>query len=471
MPLWAIVPELILAIFFILLLAASPFFEGRKSVVMYAVLLLALSASAYFTWRMLYWPPTFVFKGTYKLDSFSYFFKFYAIAGTALVALACFDYFRFSKFRSDIPAFLIAATLGCAMLPASMDLSLIVLFFQIIAVSTMILVGITKEDEKSNEAVLKYFLFGAASTAVLVYGLSFLYGLNGSTSIGVQTGGWGIALPSLVLAIALVGFGFKMAVAPFHMWAPDVYQGAPAPISGMLSVLPKVAAVAIVLRILNASMLPVESVWRPALEAIAVVSMTAGNLWALRQPNVKRLLAYSSIAQIGYVTAGIAGSSGGKGGGIAALFYLVVYGFMNLGAFFVVAKIEATQHTSELDAYRGMFKRRPTVALVMTLFLLSLAGVPPMAGYIGKVVLLSATLSYAPWLAVVMAVNFILGLYYYLRVIASMYLQESGEAAPGSHGRQSALDFAIAICCIAVLAIGIFPAPWLHWIQVATPPR
>lgn len=471
MPLWAIIPELILATFFILLLAASPFFEGRKSVVMYAVLLLVLSASAYFTWRMLYWPPTLVFKGTYNLDCFSYFFKFYAIAATTLVALACFDYFRFSKFRSDIPAFLIAAALGCAMLPASMDLSLIVLFFQIIAVSTMILVGITKEDEKSNEAVLKYFLFGAASTAVLVYGLSFLYGLNGSTSIGVQTWGWGIALPSLVLAIALVGFGFKMAVAPFHMWAPDVYQGAPAPISGLLSVLPKVAAVAIVLRILNAFMLPVESVWRPALEAIAALSMTTGNLWALRQTNVKRLLAYSSIAQIGYVTAGIAGSSGRKGGGVAALFYLVIYGFMNLGAFFVVAKIEATQHTSELDAYRGMFKRRPTLALAMTLFLLSLAGVPPMAGYIGKVVLLSATLSYAPWLAVVMAVNFVLGLYYYLRVIASMYLQESGGAAPASQGRLSALDFAIAICCIAVLAIGIFPAPWLHWIQVASPPR
>ncbi len=468
MPFWAIVPELILATFFMLLLAAAPFIEGRKSAVMYAVLLLVLSASAYFTWKMHYWPPTLVFKGTYKLDSFSYFFKFYAIIGIALVALACFDYFRFSKFRSDIPAFLIATALGSAMLPASMDLSLIVLFFQIIAVSTLILVGITKEDEKSNEAVLKYFLFGAASTAVLVYGLSFLYGLNGSTSIREQTGGWGIALPSLVLAIALVGFGFKMAVAPFHMWAPDVYQGAPAPISGLLSVLPKAAAVAILLRILNASMLPVEGVWRPALEAIAALSMTAGNLWALRQTNVKRLLAYSSIAQIGYVTAGIAGSSSGRGGGVAALFYLVIYGFMNLGAFFVVAKVEATQDSSDLDAYRGMLKRRPTLALVMTLFLLSLAGVPPMAGYIGKVVLLSVTLSYAPWLALVMAVNFILSLYYYLRVIASMYLQEAGKVVPSSQGRLSALDFAIAICCIAILAIGIFPASWLHWAQVAS---
>ena len=466
MELWAIIPELILATSFLLLLVTAPFLEGRRSVLLYAASILTLAATAYFTWKMLYWPNTLIFKGTYKLDRLAYFFKFYAIGGAALTALACFDCFRSSKFRSDIPAFLVAACLGSAMLPASVDLSLIALFFQIIAVSTLILVGITKESRMSNEAALKYFLFGAASTSVLLYGLSFIYGLNGSTSISVGVKGWGIAIPALALAIALVGFGFKMAVAPFHMWAPDVYEGAPAPIAGFLSILPKAAAVAILLRLINTSMLPIEDVWRPALEGIAALSMTVGNIWALRQTNVKRLLAYSSIAQIGYITAGIAGSKA-ESSIRAALFYLVAYAFMNLGAFFVAAKIEHEQHTSEVESYRGMFRQRPALALMMTLFLLSLAGVPPLAGYIGKVVLLTATLGYCPWLAVVMATNFVLAMYYYLRLIAAMYLFESPETTALPSSRALALDFAIGICSIAILAIGILPEVWLGWAESA----
>ena len=350
------------------------------------------------------------------------------------------------------------------MLAGSLDLALIVLFFFLIAASTILLVALLKEDDRSNEAALKYFVYSAGATAVLLFGLSFLYGLARTTSTTTALQGWGGALPLLAFGLAMVGFGFEMAAAPFHMWAPDVYEGAPTPVSGFISVLPKAAMIAITLRIVTGVLAPAEAVWRPLIEVMAVLSMTIGNIWALRQNNLKRLLAYSSIAQIGYILIGVSVSNTAQGGQ-SALFYLLTYLFMNLGAFFVVARLEKPLGGADVDSYHGLFQRSPGVAVALALLLLSLAGVPPLAGYLGKVMVLAAAIhANAGWLAVVAAGNFVLAMYYYLRVIAAMFLYESAEIVMPIQA-SPACDLAIAVTVVASLVLGILPAPFLAWAQ------
>jgi NADH-quinone oxidoreductase subunit N len=304
MPLWAIVPELILAVGFLLLLVLAPFLEGKKAAWLYVAAFLLLVVSACFTVRMLPWPNQTVFKGTYSLDPLAHFLKFYAMSATALMLLACFDYFRASRYRSDLPAILIITALAGSMLAGSVEISLVVSFFYLLTVGSLILVGITKMERLSNEAALKFFLYGTAATAILIYGLSLFYGATGSTYVSVPTAPFASALAPFLLAVILVGFGFKLSIAPFHMWAPDVYEGAPTPVSGLLSTLPKAAAVAIVLRFTEGAFRDTRGT-TIMLEILATLSMTVGNLWALRQNNLKRLLAYSSIAQIGYIFAAV----------------------------------------------------------------------------------------------------------------------------------------------------------------------
>jgi len=365
-----------------------------------------------------------------------------------------------------VPALIVAATLGAAMLAGSLDIALVVLSFEIVAIATLILVGITTDVSESNEAALKFFLYGAAAVAIMLFGFSLLYGLTGSTHIEIAADGRTASLAVLALAIALVGFAFKMAVAPFHMWAPDVYQGAPTPIAGFIAVVPKAAAVAIVLRLLHGSFAAQQFAWRPLMEALAAVSMTVGNLAALRQTNVKRLLAYSSIAQIGYVLVGVAVSGTDPAAARAALFYLIVYLPMNLGAFFAAARVEQVARRTELDAFAGLWKRAPALSLTLTIALLSLAGVPPLGGYIGKVLLLSAAVSNgASWLAVVLAVNVVVAVYYYLRIIARMYLAPSD--ASENFQRQPAMEVALAVSTVLTIVLGTVPDAAVRWVQSA----
>lgn len=465
MELWAITPELALAIGFLLLLLAASFLQ-RCPAAVYAFAVAILTVGIVLTLRMFGWSSIPVFHGTYAVDPFAKFFKLYAGAAAILTLFPLSDYLRHQKFRADAPALIVIAALGSAMLAGSLDLVLIVLFFYIIATSTIILVALLKEDDRSNEAALKYFVYSAGATSVLLFGLSFEYGLSGTTSITAAVQEWSWTAPTLAFGLVMVGFGFEMAAAPFHMWAPDVYEGAPTPISGFISVLPKAAMIAITLRIVTGVLAPAEPIWRPLLEVMAVLSMTAGNLWALRQNNLKRLLAYSSIAQVGYVLVGVAASRTPEGGQ-SALFYLLTYLFMNLGAFFVVARLEKPLGGTEINLYDGLFRRSPVVAVAFALLLLSLAGVPPLAGYLGKVMVLMAAIhANTGWLAVVAAANFLIAMYYYLRVIAAMFLHELSQAPEPIHS-SPACDLAIATAVIASLVLGIFPAPFVAWVQMS----
>ena len=462
MELWAITPELAIAIGFLLLLLAASFLQ-RWPTAVYMLAVGVLAAGIVLTWRMSGWSSFPVFHGTYAVDRFALFFKLYAAAAAILTLFPFSEYLRRQKFRADAPALVIIATLGSAMLAGSLDLALVVLFFYLIAASTIILVALLKEDDRSNEAALKYFVYSAGATAVLLFGLSFIYGLGGTTSIEVAAQGRSFALPILGFGLAIVGFGFEMAAAPFHMWAPDVYEGAPTPISGFISVLPKAAMIAVTLRIVTGVLAPAESAWRPMIEIMAVLSMTAGNIWALRQNNLKRLLAYSSIAQIGYILIGVAVSRTAEGGQ-SALFYLLTYLFMNLGAFFVVARLEKSLGGAEIKLYHGLFRRNPAVAVAFALLLLSLAGVPPLGGYLGKVLVLMAAIhAHAGWLAVVASANFVLAMYYYLRVIAAMFLHDAIDAKP--IGASPMSDLPIALTVLASLVLGIFPAQFVAWVQ------
>ncbi len=460
MELWAIVPELTLACGFLLLLLLAPFFEGRKAGVLYGLALLILALAAALTTRMLPWPVQRVFFGTYILDPLAHLLKFYAIVASGLMLLASAEYFRQSPFYSDVPALTVVSALAAAMLAGSADLALVALFFYTLTVSTLILVALLKHDSRSNEAALKYFLFGAAATAVMLYGLSLLYGTVGRTDITAPVTSVP-ALAVLALSIALVGFGFKMAVAPFHMWAPDVYEGAPTPVAGFLSVITKAAAFAVVLRLLLGAFSPIQDTWRLLLEVLAAVTMTVGNIWALRQTNVKRLLAYSSIAQMGYVLVALSVTGQARSASLAAMFYLVVYLFMNVGVFFVVARLEAGGLATNVIDYSGLFRRAPAFALVMTLFLLSLAGVPPLGGYIGKLLVLQAALEgNAGWLAALMAANIVLAAYYYLRIIGAMYLHDGAKTFKTS--RAPGLDAALALSLAGTVLLGVLPEPVLR---------
>lgn len=460
MELWAILPELTLACGFLLLLALAPFFEGRKAPALFLLALLILAAAAVLTVRMLAWPAQRVFHGTYILDPLAHLLKFYVIAAAGLMLMGSVEYFKASRFYSDVPALIVVSALAAAMLAGSADLALVVLFFYTLTVSTLILVALLKHDNRSNEAALKYFLFGAAATAAMLYGLSLLYGISGRTDITLPA----LELPALAvlaLAIALVGFGFKMAIAPFHMWAPDVYEGAPTPVAGFLSVITKAAAFVVMLRLFLGAFAPVQDSWRVLMEVVAAATMTVGNIWALRQTNLKRLLAYSSIGQMGYVLVALSVAGRVPAASAAALFYFVIYLFMNVGAFFLVARLETTGVVANVRDYAGLFRRSPVFALAMTLFLLSLAGVPPLGGYIGKLLVLQVALEgNVGWLAALMAANVVLAAYYYLRVIGSMYLHDGGQSFDTA--AVPVMDAALVLCLGGTILLGVMPEPVLR---------
>jgi len=305
MELWAITPELTLATGFLLPLAWAPFVDPQKSFRLYLAAVAILAAATILTLRMLPWRNQSVFHGTYVLDPVAHFMKLYALAARDFALPPCAAYFRATTFRPDIPALLVSAALGGAMMAGSADLALVILFFYIVTVSTLIFVGVIKQDDRGNGAALKYFLYGAVATAIMLYGVSFLYGLSGTCSL-VSAARDGKPMLAFALMLALVGFGFKMAIAPFHMWAPDVYEGSPTPIAGYLSVMPKAAAIVVVLRLLHGAFSPITESWQSVFAIMAGLTMTVGNILAFGQTNMKRLLAYASIAQIGYILAAIA---------------------------------------------------------------------------------------------------------------------------------------------------------------------
>jgi NADH-quinone oxidoreductase subunit N len=421
--------------------------------------------------------------GLMAVDRFALFFKVLFLLAAALTVLMSVRYLQIEGTRAGEYYFLIlCATLGMMFMAGGTDLITLFIGLETMAISFYILTGYLKPSRRSNEAAVKYFLLGAFSLGILLYGMSLLYGISGTTNLrSIATALVGQERdPRLILAVILVvaGMGFKIAAVPFHMWAPDVYEGAPTPIAGFLSVGSSAASFAMLLRIFVES-LPAMRVsvpasvgaagppigWSTLFYVLAVVTMTVGNFAALTQSNLKRLLAYSSIAHAGYMLIGVV--AGTARGYEAMLIYLFVYAFMQLGAFTVLALLRRADVVGdELKDLNGLFFRQPFAATAMLLFMLSLGGVPPTAGFMGKFWLFSAAIdAHYYWLAVIGVLNSAVSLYYYIRLVVFMWLKN--EPTGSEPTTSPALALALVVAVVATLIVGIYPQPLFQFAQVS----
>jgi proton-translocating NADH-quinone oxidoreductase chain N len=420
------------------------------------------------------------FSGSYAVDGFAAFFKFIAIIATALVILAAMDYFHApsspaaragagpaataTSFEGEAYALLVFTAVGLLLMAASADLILLALAIEFVSLTSYVLAGYMKGHPKSNEAGLKYFLFGAAASATMLYGFSFLYGATGSTNLYViAERASQIPAPILTVSLSLMlaGFGFKISMVPFHQWTPDVYEGAPTPVAAFLSVASKAAGFAVLLRVLAVAVAPSGLDWVTLVAGLAAVSMFLGNLLALPQRNIKRMLAYSSISHAGFILIGVAGfASGAAFGGTALLVYLFQYVFTNLGAFFVAALIGSRLGSDDIPDYAGLAQRAPGLAFLMALFMLSLTGIPPTAGFFAKLAVFGAALERSAdllWLVAVGVINSVISLVYYVGVIRAMYLTPAVDPSPVH--QPAAMSAALWIAGAGTLLLGLFPGP------------
>ena len=409
------------------------------------------------------------------MDHFAIYFCYLFLAGAALAILMSVRYLEIEhEHHGEFYSLILFSVVGMMVMASGYDIVLIFIGLELMAISTYVLVGFLRSDKRSNEAALKYLLLGAFSSGIFAYGLSLFYGLTGSTNlanigIGVQrelTSHHNHASPVMVVALltTCVGLFFKIAAIPFHQWLPDAYEGAPTSVTGFMSVAVKAAAWAMLLRILIWGLYPLRHVYLPLLIFVSIVTMTGANLAALTQNNLKRLLAYSSIAHVGYMLLGLvafasvdypaaAMTDGLKG----ILLYLLVYTFMNLGAFAVVTSLRQRDVIGdEIDDIAGLFSRAPTEAVLMLIFLLSLAGIPPLAGFYGKYFIFLSLMESGHYVLASLAVLYALfGLYYYMRIANAMFMREATDKSrlPIS----AAMRVALGVTAFATVFIGVFP--------------
>jgi NADH-quinone oxidoreductase subunit N len=360
-------------------------------------------------------------------------------------------------------ATLLFSTLGAMTIALSTDLITLFVGLELMTIPIYVLAGIQRRDKFANEAALKYFLLGAFSSALLVYGFAWLFGVTGATryaDIATVLRTTGLANGPTIIALSLitVGLGFKAAVVPFHQWTPDAYEGAPTPATAFMSVAPKAAAFAAILRVLVSGMGALAVDWATVFAVLAAITMTGGNVVALVQTNAKRMLAYSSIAHTGYILAAVAAVSAGPSAGAAVLFYVFAYGLMNLGAFacLLYIELEGTRGAT-LDELNGFAKRHGVGALVFAVFLVSLTGIPPTVGFVAKFLVIQPVLDagYA-WLAVTLALNAVLAAFYYLRVVVRMYMYDVETGAPAIIPSRL-LSVSLGVTALAVVLLGIIP--------------
>jgi NADH-quinone oxidoreductase subunit N len=404
-------------------------------------------------------------RGMIAVDSFGAFFKFLFLGAAGLTILMSPRYLQVEGARPGTYYFLIlCATLGMMFMASGIDLVTIFIGLETMAISFYILAGFLKPNRRSNEAAVKYFLLGCFSLGLLLYGMSILYGLTATTNLrtiatllaGDEHHTW---LP-LGVILVVAGVGFKIAAVPFHMWAPDVYEGAPTPITAFLSVGSKAASFAMLLRIFFEGLPSVNDQWGMLFYALAILTMTVGNVAALTQSNIKRMLAYSSIAHAGYLLIAIVAATRVPQIGVkAALIYLVIYAFMQFGAFGVVTLLRRHDVIGEeLKDMSGLFQRSPLAGIAMLLFMLSLGGIPPTAGFMGKFWLFSAAIDGGYyWLAVIGVLNSAVSLYYYLRVVVFMWFK--GEPSGSELVISPAMAIFLTITIVGTIAIGVYPRP------------
>ncbi len=407
--------------------------------------------------------------GMLVLDNFALFSNIIFLIGTGLTIFISMGYLqREDSGRSEYYLLLLTATLGMMLMAAGADLIVIFLGVELMSISLYILVGFMRGRPISNEGSLKYLLLGAFATGFLLYGIALVYGALGTTNLreiqqALVQGRINSDLMLLAgLALLIVGFAFKVAAVPFHMWTPDVYEGAPTAITAFISAGPKAAAFAAFFRVLMFSMAPLQGEWAAPLWVLAVLTMTVGNLGALTQRSIKRMLAYSSVAHAGYVLVALAAAS--EKGVSAALFYLLAYTFMNIGAFAVVILVgRKGEENLDISSYAGLGFRHPGLGLAMTLFMVSLAGLPPTAGFFGKFYIFSAAVEAdLVSLAIIGVLNSLVSVYFYLGVVVSMYMRQPVEEASVSSMPLFARA-ALLVASVATLYIGLSPSRFLAY--------
>ena len=464
---WALLPEIVLSVVALAVLLLDVFRRGRESggaarwLGWLAVAGVAAAAVAN-GWLLTVTSPGGI--GMIAIDGFRVATNFVVLGTVGLGLLFSFDWLEREDLEIGEYYFLVLmAAVGMMILAGTRDLITLFVALELMSISVYILTGLNRSDRRSSEAALKYFLMGAFASGFLLYGIALIFGAVGSTNLSLVTvevaRGARDANPLLFAGVALllVGFGFKISAVPFHMWTPDAYEGAPTPVTGIMAAGVKAAGFAAILRIFTVELAPALSFWQGIVWWLAMLTMIVPNLIALAEDDVKRMLAYSSIAHAGYLLVGIASAS--ELGRSAALFYLAVYAVMTLGAFAIVYVVAGKgDGRSRLADFRGLGWRRPLLGVALFIFLLSLAGFPPTGGFIGKFYLLSAAVQSRQFvLAVTLVLTSLVSYYYYLRVVWKMYFEAAPEDAPLPATPGPAFRFAAAVAVVALLAAGLFP--------------
>ena len=466
--LWFLLPELAIAALGILVLILDFATPGRDRAWLAGVSLAGLLVTGGLALQQAgISNPVLVFSGLHVVDQYAAFFKLVFLLSAAIVILLSV---RFLK-DQDVPqgefyALILFATLGTMLMASANDLLSLFIGLETMSVCTYALCGFLKRDQRCSEGALKYLLMGAFSTGVILYGMVLLYGVAGSTELPViarAVGASGFRNPALVMAMVLLaaGFGFKIAAVPFHMYLPDMYEGAPTPVVAFMAGAAELAGVAILVRVFLLGLPGLQADWSLLFWVLSVLTMTIGNIVAIAQANIKRMLAYSTIAHMGYILIGPVVAS--QLGVAAVLFYSLAYALMTIGAFGVVVLLtHGTVRGDQIDDFTGLAQKHPLAAAIMLLFLLSLTGIPPTAGFVGKFYLFAAAVEAGYiWLVLIAVVNSAISLFYYMRVVTAMYMRDvpSGGIATSP---SFALNIALLLAAAGTLLLGIFPGPILE---------
>jgi proton-translocating NADH-quinone oxidoreductase chain N len=468
-----VTPEIILLAAAIIVLAVS-FFASNKHVL--GALALSAIVAASLCLPQSHKTAPAVFFNMLTNDAFSLFFKEISLFITGIVILFSVGYKELAeKYSGEYFFLLLSATIAMLLAVSSNNLLMVYLSIEMLSLISYMLVAFLKNNPLSSEGALKYFLFGALSTGIMLYGISLAYGLFGTTDLAaisqtLSAGQVNKVVSVILLILILAGIGFKCTMVPFHMWAPDVYQGAPTAVTAFISVGPKAVGFAVLLRIFANNFFPLHADWVSLMMLISIFTMTIGNVIAISQTDIKRMLAYSSIAQAGYMLIGfVVGSASGMEGALGregVLYYILAYALMNLGAFGCVILVSNSIGSDAIADYAGLHKKDPVTSFMLSVFLLSLVGVPPLAGFWGKFLVFNAAIqSEFILLAIAGVVNSIVAAYYYMRVIKCMYLEEPRGKKTGP--RSVPLQIALAVVMAGVLITGLYVTPFLNWVRVS----
>lgn len=462
-----IVPLIILSVGVLVSLVMEMYSKRSEKVLPWFSILIFI-LTAFYSLYSIFENRQVVFHNMLSIGGNTNVFYFIFNSGAALICLLSVDYIKkYGTYYGEYYILIQTSVLGMMLMAGAKDLLVIFLGLELMSVSFYVLAGLNRKKFAANEASLKYFLLGAFATGFIVYGIALIYGSAQATSLDIITSKFGALAGNLLFIVGvllfLVGFSFKIAAFPFHMWVPDVYQGSPTTIAGLFSTGGKASAFSsIIITLLAIFTNTVQNIFTPYLSVIAALSMIFGSIVAIAQEDIKRMLAYSSIAHAGYLIIGLA--AGNQDGVAGIIFYLTAYTFMNIGAFGIVAMIEGEDESNlTISSYTGLASRKPLLSALLALFMFSLAGIPPFAGFFGKYyVFISAVKANLTWLAIIGVISSAISVYFYLRIVVLMYFREPSSELKLDESGTGLL--AVIISSILVILLGVFPGSVLKWI-------